>query len=202
MGFSGLTSDVYGEPTGPNYLMPLLVADNVDLSLHASLIPRAGTQIAIGVTIPTAETFFNFGRKLIVVGQYIYGSPLIDEAIPEELLYLYVGVNPRILWCTPEGTYVSTDAELIFLRGGDWPPAPDIVLAGKIHSINVALMDGEQAGFILAPTGCYQLNDGGSANRVDNGNYKIPENMGDVVGIVIKGADGLQRVIFSEGVLS
>jgi hypothetical protein len=202
MGFSGLTSDEFGEPTAPAYLTPLLVADNVDLSLQANLIPRAGTQLAAGVTIPAEETFFNFGRTLTVVGQYVYATAILDEATPEELLYLYLGVNPRILWCTPEGTYVSVDSELTFLAGGDWPPSPETALVGKIHSINVAIMDGDQMGYVLAPTGCYSLTTNGKAERVDNGNYKIPEDMGDVVGVVIKGADGLQRVIFSEGALS
>lgn len=198
-GYYGIATDVYAG-TDKELGVPLAEAVNVDLTADGALTPRYAAVLYAGAP-PEAEAFFNFGRQLHVDGEFLYGSPLPGEDTPVELLYIYVGPAPRILWCTNDGTYVSVVGKLVFLAGGEWPPKPRDVLMDDVLSTNVATAAGVPHGYILTRTGAWKLDSAGNAERVDNEQFSIPADFGPVAGVVFTDSTGLERVVFSESAL-
>lgn len=197
--YYGIATDPFAVPD-QQLGAPLADASNVNLSAQGALTPRAAALVTT-LAAPAAPEFWNFGRQWWVDGEYVYASRLMQEDVPDELLYLYIGPAPRILWCADGGTYVSVTGKLIFLAGGNWPPEPKDVLDDTILSTNAATGYGLPHAYILAQHGVWKLDQSGSAERVDNQQYTVPADLGPVVGTVIVDETGLERVVFSEAAL-
>jgi hypothetical protein len=198
MPYFGLATDPYAGPDDAKR-RPLALADNVNLSLSGGLVPRDAVQLAAPGPVAPVPEFFNFGRSLRVEHGHVYASALLDEDIPAELLYVYVGESPRLLWCTSQGTYVSVKGALLFLAGGDWPPQLQTVLRDDVLSTNVAMMPGVPRGYVLCRSGVYLLDAMGGAQQADNGSYAVPDGVVSVSGVVISDPVlNVDRVVFSE----
>lgn len=186
---STLTSD-------PDESDRAIEAVNVDIDRKGHIEARPG-YAAVDIAAPPNPTIHYNGRDWRVEGEYLYAASPLGDDTDDALNWLYVGPRPRILGAVDGGLWVAIDHALLFLRGGQYPPALEQVLPCRVFSLQLAVRPDSPGGVVLTAAGAYALGQGGEAERLDDEAYLIPPDLGDVNGIVVVHPT-YQKIIFTE----